>query len=52
MTKVDGLRAYKRHPLTGEDKKRYDENYDLIFGKKEKNLCDTKATGNHPETLK
>ena len=40
---VDGMHAYKRRPLQGEEKKRFDENWDIIFGKKEKNICDMKA---------
>jgi hypothetical protein len=42
---VNGLSAYRK-PLLGEEKKRFDENWDTIFGKKENNICDTKAIEN------
>lgn len=47
---VDGMHAYKRKPLIGEAKKKFDENWDIIFGKKEKKICDTKATESQVKT--
>lgn len=48
QNKVDGLKYYKT-PLTGEAKKRYDKNWDLIF-KNERILNNNKRIQKRQDT--